>query len=194
MQDAAPKAAPETRPIRSIAEAVAATSDLGLDPNSLTLAILLGKLGRLNEVLLDSIRSDVFGSARHGSAETWVLVTLFFEGPPYRSSPTELCRASLLTSGGMTKALHGLERAGLVERCPDVRDRRARLVQLTPAGRQNARHILARTSDRYAGLFGSDTAQQETCRLLRALLTRLERLTGKPTTERWLPSGDPTEP
>jgi DNA-binding MarR family transcriptional regulator len=180
-----PKAVTETKPIKSIADAVQATSDLGLDPNTLTLAILLGKLGRLNEVLLETIRTEVYGSARHGSAETWVLVTLFFEGPPFRSSPTELCQASLVTSGGMTKALHALERAGLIERSANAADGRARPVQLTAAGRESARDILACTSTRYAALF-SGTAQHEIYQVLRRLLSQMERLTGKPDTEAWL--------
>ena len=40
----------------------------------------------------------------------------------------------ILSSGGMTKRLDRLERAGLVERLPDPADRRGRLVALTDRG------------------------------------------------------------
>jgi DNA-binding MarR family transcriptional regulator len=42
----------------------------------------------------------------------------------------------MLTSGGMTKRIDQLERAGLVERRPDPGDRRGTLVRLTPAGKR----------------------------------------------------------
>jgi DNA-binding MarR family transcriptional regulator len=74
--------------------------------------------------------------ARHGL--TWgeylVLATLRRAGPPYRMNPTALYGAVILSSGGMTKRLDGLERAGLIERQPDPADRRGRLVALTDRG------------------------------------------------------------
>jgi DNA-binding MarR family transcriptional regulator len=40
----------------------------------------------------------------------------------------------MLTSSGTTKRLDRLERAGLITRTPDPRDRRGVLITLTPAG------------------------------------------------------------
>ncbi len=45
-------------------------------------------------------------------------------------------RATLLSSGGMTKRLDRLADAGLVERRPDPSDRRGTRVRLTEAGRE----------------------------------------------------------
>jgi DNA-binding MarR family transcriptional regulator len=55
--------------------------------------------------------------------------------PPYRLTPTSLRKALLLSSGGMTKRLAGLENRGLVRREAETGDRRLRAVTLTPHGR-----------------------------------------------------------
>jgi DNA-binding MarR family transcriptional regulator len=55
-------------------------------------------------------------------------------GPPYRLSPKNLADTVVRTSGGMTKIIDRLQRAGLVERLPDPDDRRALLVGLTRKG------------------------------------------------------------
>jgi DNA-binding MarR family transcriptional regulator len=51
-----------------------------------------------------------------------------------RSSPTELYRALMRTSGTMTNRLKRLERDGLIERSADPRDGRGMLVRLTRRG------------------------------------------------------------
>jgi DNA-binding MarR family transcriptional regulator len=74
--------------------------------------------------------------ARHGLSwgEYVVLAALRRAGPPYRMNPTTLYGAVMLSSGGMTKRLDRLERAGLVKRLADPADRRGRLVELTAKG------------------------------------------------------------
>lgn len=64
-----------------------------------------------------------------------VLAALRRGGPPYQATPTELCEATLLTSGAMTNRLDRLEDAGVVERLPDPGDRRGLLIRLTPRGK-----------------------------------------------------------
>jgi DNA-binding MarR family transcriptional regulator len=63
-----------------------------------------------------------------------VLATLRRTGPPYRLTPTRLFQELVLTSGAMTHRVDALERAGLVERTGDPRDRRSLLVGLTAPG------------------------------------------------------------
>jgi len=65
-----------------------------------------------------------------------VLTPLRRAGEPYILSPTQLYEAALISSGGMTDRLDRLERAGLVERRPDPKDRRGRQIALTAAGKQ----------------------------------------------------------
>jgi DNA-binding MarR family transcriptional regulator len=49
--------------------------------------------------------------------------------------PTRLYEAAMITSGGMTNRVDRLERAGLVERRSDPKDRRGKLIALTDAGK-----------------------------------------------------------
>jgi DNA-binding MarR family transcriptional regulator len=64
-----------------------------------------------------------------------ILAALRRAGPPFELNPTELMRASMLTSGGTTKRLDRLADAGLVERRSDPRDRRGVIVRLTRKGK-----------------------------------------------------------
>src|SRR3954466_8331629 len=96
---------------------------------------ILQRITRLS-LLQEASFAGVFSS--HGL--TWgdyvVLAALRRAGPPYRMNPSDLYGSVILSSGGMTKRLDRLERAGLVERLPDPTDRRGRLVQLTTTGKE----------------------------------------------------------
>ena len=63
-----------------------------------------------------------------------VLAALRRQGAPYRLTPTELSRATLLTSGAMTNRLDRLEAQGLVRREADPGDRRGVRVVLLAGG------------------------------------------------------------
>jgi len=67
-------------------------------------------------------------------AEFDVLATLRRQAPPYQLSPTELCKAMLFSSGGLTKVLYRLQSANLVLRPSNPDDGRSLLVQLSPEG------------------------------------------------------------
>jgi MarR family 2-MHQ and catechol resistance regulon transcriptional repressor len=69
-----------------------------------------------------------------------VLEALLHKGP---LAVHELGAKVLLTSGSITTAIDRLERRGLVARGSDPRDRRARIVRLTPAGRKLIRGAFA---------------------------------------------------
>ncbi len=71
-----------------------------------------------------------------------VLATLRRQPPPHRVTPTELCRALFLSSGGLTKMLRRLEDTGLVSRPANPEDRRSLLVQLTDRGRERVESAL----------------------------------------------------
>ena len=63
------------------------------------------------------------------------LEALLHKGP---LTISEIQQKVLLASGSMTAAIDRLERLGLVVRKPSAKDRRARLVELTPEGRRVA--------------------------------------------------------
>lgn len=95
---------------------------------------VLQRITRLS-LLQEFSFARVFARHRLTWGEYLVLAALRRAGPPYRMSPTALYNSVILSSGGMTKRLDGLERAGLVERRPDPEDRRGRLVALSTKGR-----------------------------------------------------------
>ena len=84
-------------------------------------------------------------AATHGLslAEFEVLVTLRSASRPYEMVPTDLYGAVLMSSGGLTKVLHGLETSGLVTRGEGKADRRSKPVRLTAKGRALAEQAMA---------------------------------------------------
>ena len=96
----------------------------------------LGQLARLFRAAHLADLALVERLAGHGLQPGWfdLLAALRRAGKPYELKPTELMRATMLSSGGMTKRLDRLVAAGLVERRPDPDDRRGTLVRLTADG------------------------------------------------------------
>jgi DNA-binding MarR family transcriptional regulator len=95
---------------------------------------VIGRISRLAH-LLEPELDLVFADYGLTGGEFDVLAALRRAGPPYRLTPTSLRKALLLSSGGMTKRLAGLENRGLVRREAEPGDRRLRAVTLTPDGR-----------------------------------------------------------
>lgn len=69
-------------------------------------------------------------------AEFDTLCTLRKMGAPYKLTPSELCRANLLSSGGLTKIINQLEERGLLSRDTHETDKRSRVIGLTAAGKK----------------------------------------------------------
>jgi DNA-binding MarR family transcriptional regulator len=103
---------------------------------------LLGRLFRSAQL---ADRTLAKGLAGHELQPGWfdLLAALRRSGEPFELNPTQLMRATMLSSGGMTKRLDRLVDAGLVERRPDPSDRRGTLVRLTALGRQRIDDALA---------------------------------------------------
>ncbi len=109
---------------------------------------------------------------------TWsqflALAALRYAEPDHVLSPTELYTSAQVTSGGMTKMMHGLTKAGYVDRVDNPSDGRSRLVRLTPAGITLAEVIIedliATNKALIGGILTQDEAEQ-----LAALLLKLSR-------------------
>ncbi len=118
------------------------------------------------------------GLRAHDLERGWfdLLAPLRRAGKPYELNPTHLMRATMLSSGGMTKRLDHLADAGLIQRRPDPNDRRGTLVRLTPRGKTvvDAALIdhLANEQELLRPLTGAE--RQSLDRILRKLLARLE--------------------
>lgn len=95
---------------------------------------ILSRISRLARHL-DRLRGNAFSV--HG-LESWefdVLAALRRSGPPYRLSPGQLLRETLVTSGTMTNRVDRLVERGLASRQDHPDDRRGVLVELTDAGK-----------------------------------------------------------
>ena len=101
-----------------------------LDPAPIGIIGRISRLARELEQELERVYRE------HGLEPGWhdVLATLRRQGAPYQLRPSDFASSLMLTSSGTTKRLDRLERAGLITRAPDPRDRRGVLITLTPAG------------------------------------------------------------
>jgi DNA-binding MarR family transcriptional regulator len=88
-------------------------------------------------------QDEVFG--RHGlnRGEVGVLYALRGVGQPPQLSPTQLSRALMISTAGITSRLDRLERRHLVARLTDPDDRRGVLVELTEQGSKAADEAVA---------------------------------------------------
>lgn len=123
---------------------------------------VLSRVSRLARHL-DLARRHAF--AEQG-LETWefdVLSALRRSGEPYRLTPGDLLRETLVTSGTMTNRLDRLAERGLLTRQASPHDRRAVLVTLTDEGRRLADQaleaLLAGERAILAGLEGDERAE-----------------------------------
>jgi DNA-binding MarR family transcriptional regulator len=102
--------------------------------------------------------------------------TVFQHVPPEGMRLTDLAEAALMTKQSMGYLVDDLEALGYVERVPEPGDRRAKLVRLTPRGRQvdeTVRAVIRDLEAAWAARLGEDEYAQLT-RLLRALIAMLE--------------------
>jgi DNA-binding MarR family transcriptional regulator len=118
------------------------------------------------------------GLASHGLQPGWfdLLAPLRRAGAPFELTPTALKRATMLSSGGITKRLDRLETSGLVERRPDPGDRRGILVRLTSAGKATIDAAIETHLANERRLLGALTPWQRDSldRLLKKLLASIE--------------------
>ncbi len=120
----------------------------------------------------------------HGlqTGEFDVIATLRRSGKPYRLTPTALYESAMMSSGGMTARIDRLERAGLVERHPNPKDRRGTLVGLTKRGSELVDDLVGGhvENEREAITSLNPDEQVELNRLLSKLMEGLGTVQSKP--------------
>jgi DNA-binding MarR family transcriptional regulator len=136
---------------------------------------LFGRLNEATERVMREHMNPLFAKAGLQAGEFDVLATLRRSGAPYTLSPTQLYEAMMISSGGMTDRLDRLERAGLVVRRPDPKDRRGKLIVLTEPGKRLVDETLSRhVANEQRLLLTLTPAEQETlAALLRKLIAAL---------------------
>ena len=107
-----------------------------------------------------------------------ILATLRRQGPTGRLTPKQLLASVMLTSGGMTSRLDGLEQLGLINRTPDPEDRRGVVIELTPKGRKKIeRAAAARFAEAAQAIEPLKQAEQKALtQLLRKWLVGLDEM------------------
>ncbi|MBB4305336.1 DNA-binding MarR family transcriptional regulator [Rhodobium orientis] len=103
--------------------------------------------------LLDETARRALSPLDLSFTEFEVLAALRSGPPPHEMIPSELYEAVLISSGGLTKVMKGLEARELIERptCAANDDRRRRPIRLTAAGRALAENAIAMLLDAYHG-------------------------------------------
>jgi DNA-binding MarR family transcriptional regulator len=106
-----------------------------------------------------------------------VLVALRGVPPPHQLVPTDLYNVVPISSGGLTKVLHGLQRRGLVSRAQNKQDRRSKPIRLTAKGRDTvewAMEDVLKSDTKLISKGLSDGELAELIGLLRKLLGTIE--------------------
>jgi len=139
-------------------------------------AELIMRIYRLNDLAFRNARQQ---TARHGLSftEFEVLATLRSTASPRELAPTELYGSILVSSGGLTKMLHSLQRRRLISRSQDKNDRRSLRVRLTAAGRRVAEGVMADVQCAGGELLSAGLSRREIARLItlvRQLLLAIE--------------------
>jgi DNA-binding MarR family transcriptional regulator len=132
---------------------------------------VVGRVQRLSRILERELRSF---DARQGleAGEFDVLTTLRRSGPPYRMTAGAFLRASMVTSGAVTKRIDRMESKGLVERVrPTGGDRRSVQIQLTEEGMRVVDEVFPRHLANEEHLVSA--LSQDECEELAKLLRRL---------------------
>lgn len=93
------------------------------------------RLFRVRELFFSNAKS-VMEQFELNLGEFDALASLRLQGEPYEQTPSNICQANLVSSGGLTKVLNSLEKKGLISRRQCADDQRSRLVKLTTKGKK----------------------------------------------------------
>lgn len=145
---------------------------------------VIGRILRLQDVILRAVDAVL---SRHGLRYPAyaVLATLRASGPPFQMSPSRLKDTLLLTSGGTSNLLSRLERKGWIRRFSDVNDKRAVVVELTPAGRALADRAMVDHAEVERDLIAMFSKEEQAT--LAAMLSRMLVLNSGAAN--WIPKG-----
>lgn len=131
-----------------LAEWSSARPDLDLAP----LAVF-SRLTRIGKHL-DRARAHAFERSGLASWEFDVLAVLRRSGEPFRQSPKQLVKATMVSSGTMTNRIDRMEQRELVRRLTDPNDGRGVLVEMTSQGQTLVDAAMTRLADAEERMLG----------------------------------------
>ncbi len=140
-------------------------------------AAVTGRIRRAN-FHLNRNAEEVFNGFNTTGASFDVLAALYAVGPPYQLTPTDLYRGHMMSSAGVTARLDVVERAGLVARSRDPRDRRGVIVTLTRAGQKLVRDAAQALYRRQAFILTvyTERDRKQLLNLMKRLLNSLQHI------------------
>jgi DNA-binding MarR family transcriptional regulator len=140
-------------------------------------AAITGRIRRTN-FHLNRNAEEVLNGFNTTGASFDVLAALYAAGPPYQMTPTDFYRGQMMSSAGVTARLDVVERAGLVARSRDLRDRRGVIVTLTRAGQKTVREAAQALYRRQAFVLPvyTERERKQVLTLMKRLLNSLERI------------------
>lgn len=125
-------------------------------------------------------RENLFGCAKQvmeqfslSPGEYDALGSLRIQGSPFELTPSDICQANMLSSGGLTKVLNHLEQRNLISRRACTEDQRSRKVQLTSYGVKLIDEVLEKVFARYQQMM-ADALSVEEQQQLDALLQKID--------------------
>lgn len=136
--------------------------------------VMLGVI-RLNDLVNEQSKPLIaeFGLT---PASFEALMTLRGQPEPWQMTPTDLFRAILISSGGMTKVLHQLESDGLIARVDNPHDQRSRFVRLTPAGKDRAEASMEAVAQQDKEVLEQALSEQQIGQLAKVLMRTIDKL------------------
>jgi DNA-binding MarR family transcriptional regulator len=140
-------------------------------------AAITGRIRRTN-FHLNRNAEEVLNGFNTTGASFDVLAALYAAGPPYQMTPTDFYRGQMMSSAGVTARLDVVERAGLVARSRDLRDRRGVIVTLTRAGQKTVREAAQALYRRQAFVLPvyTERERKQLLNLMKGLLNSLQRI------------------
>ena len=120
----------------------------GVDPTTILIVLWAGRLSRR----VDAFYQERLRPQGLKYSDYSVLSILRFSGA---MSPKQINGYLAITSGGLTKAIQRLEKAGLVSREPDPADGRGTRISLTKKGERTVTRMFQEDMKAHEALFGS---------------------------------------
>jgi len=120
----------------------------GVDPTTILIVLWAGRLSRR----VDAFYQERLRPRGLKYSDYSVLSILRFSGA---MSPKQINGYLAITSGGLTKAIQRLEKAGLVSREPDPADGRGTRISLTKKGERTVTRMFQEDMKAHEALFGS---------------------------------------
>jgi DNA-binding MarR family transcriptional regulator len=144
-----------------------------LDPSPMG---VIGRITRLSAAIAAELE-PVFERYGLTGADFDVLATIRRAATDEAITPSELAASTMVSTGGMTKRLDRLERAGLIRRDPCEDDRRSVWILLTPKGRKLVDDAVVAHLENEERLLAGLTKRErdQLARLLRELALSVDR-------------------